>query len=223
MTAARRAGHSFKFYSKLSVQQALDLKVSNLRQLSQCLRNVPASSIYHHTHGFLQRHAYLELKPTSEFAYWVKNILGEKMLGERLSSIDIFQFPQMESLRWALIHVIETHLSAKPESEKLHSFGGHEFYFLKARCFVLKLPYETWTLKEFLNAIRGISTSSLYHHLFESRLRLGPTENDFSRWLREELHESKLAKKIARLNLYPHSMGKILATLIHLIGERCHE
>ena len=61
----------------------------------------PQSSIYYHTHRFLQQHHYLSPEPPNDFAYWVTNILGLDALGERLASIDIIHFMDMEALRKA--------------------------------------------------------------------------------------------------------------------------
>jgi len=69
--------------------------------------------------------------------------------------------------------------------------------------FHIATPHEAWDLQEFLDALKKISIHSLYHHIFEGRIRPPLGINDFSNWLENGLGETRLAKAI-------HSMDPIL-------------
>ncbi len=72
------AKEPFKFYTRLHLTELTGLRAINLSQLAALIRKVPGSSIYHHTHRFLQQHQYLSPEPPNDFAYWVSEILGEE-------------------------------------------------------------------------------------------------------------------------------------------------
>jgi hypothetical protein len=56
--------------------------------------------------------------------------------------------------------------------------------------------------------------------MFESRLRLGRGQNDFSAWLQDSLDEGELAQEIARLDPYTYSLEGLRSVLIQLIEKR---
>ncbi|HTR80235.1 MAG TPA: DUF5752 family protein, partial [Bacteroidota bacterium] len=72
---------AFHFFSKLDQTILLGKKASNLTELLDGLRTVPGSSIYYHTHRFLQQHNYLSPEPPNDFAYWVTGVLNDTVLG----------------------------------------------------------------------------------------------------------------------------------------------
>ena len=97
----------FNFYTRLNLSELTCLRAHSLKELAECLKEAPDSSVYHHTHRFLQQHQYLSPEPPNDFAYWVINMLGEKRLGEELDSIDTIQFNDIASLRNKITGTIE--------------------------------------------------------------------------------------------------------------------
>ncbi|MBU2567890.1 MAG: hypothetical protein KJ967_03865, partial [Elusimicrobia bacterium] len=77
----------------------LGLKTRNLKELLEGIKTVPGSSIYHHTHRFLQQHHFLSPEPPNDFAYWITNILQESYMGEKFASVNIIQFESIRQLR----------------------------------------------------------------------------------------------------------------------------
>ena len=63
------------------------------------IKKVPSSSIYYHTHRFLQQHYRVSPEPPNDFAYWITNILGLRELGESITSVDIINIDSLEDLR----------------------------------------------------------------------------------------------------------------------------
>jgi hypothetical protein len=87
---------------------------------------------------------------------------------------------------------------------------------MKSRSFIVPTPYEVWDLKEFAQAISRVSVFSLYHHMFEARLRLERVTNDFSNWLENELDERSLALSISRLDPYTQTLENLRAQILKL-------
>ncbi|MDD5428718.1 MAG: DUF5752 family protein, partial [Candidatus Omnitrophica bacterium] len=95
----KKSQEPFRFYTRLNLTELTGLKASNLGELLEGLKEAPESSIYHHTHRFLQQHHFLSPEPPNDFAYWVTGMLGEERLGEKLASIDIVRFTTINDLR----------------------------------------------------------------------------------------------------------------------------
>jgi len=148
-------------------------------------------------------------------------VLREEVLGEKLASIDPCEFDNLEAIRQKLIVTIEEYLQRHPDSASAPP--GREFYFVKAISVVLPTPYIAHDLQEFAEILRHVSIDSIYYHIFESRLRLGHGENDFSRWLETALGEKQLADKIARLDPYTYTLEGLRTAILEYIEKRLKE
>lgn len=216
----KKAEEPFRFYTRLNLSELTGLKASNLEELLACLKEVPDSSIYHHTHRFLQQHQYLSPEPPNDFAYWVNNVLGEKELGENLASIDTIEFSTISDLREELIAVTKDYLKENPSARSKFANRDEAFYFIKSISFVFPTNYIVYDLTEFLDALKKITMDSLYFHIFESRLRLAKGTNDFSNWIGQSLGDAKLAGDISRLDPYTYTMDELKNKVIRLIERR---
>lgn len=206
----------FYFYTKLDQTQLLGRKARNLSELLAGIQAVPESSIYYHTHRYLRQHHYLSPEPPNDFAYWITQALNEPTLGERLSSVDIVQFHNLEELRKAFIEILQTHLEG---TERLPSVPiGQEFHFMASRTYVLQTPYIARTVEDFRELLAKVSINTLYFHIFEAKLRLEKGENDFSQWLRD-LGKLVLADQIARLDPYTYTLEGLRNKLIQLVNK----
>ncbi len=211
----------FQFVTQTSLIELTGLRARDLYELVNHLKTVPLSVIYYHTHHFLKQHQFLSPEPPNDFAYWVTNVLQEDRLGEQLAAIDTIRFSSLRSLQQALGVTIERYL-ARGKSSRVAP-DGEEFHFMKARSFVLSTPYSAKTLEEFVEVIQKISLNSLYHHMFEARLRLEKGTNDFSLWFETELGENILAKAIAQLDPYTLSLEALRGKIVRLIRARLAE
>jgi hypothetical protein len=214
----RKARNPFRFMTQMSLTQPTGVKVRDLHELLNQLNAVPGSVIYFHTHHFLKQHQYLSPEPPNDFAYWVTNVLREEHLGEQLASIDTVRFSSLRAIREKLISVIQGYLAEVRTTPTASE--GDELYLMKSISFIFPTSYEARDLEEFLQAVRKVSVLSLYHHIFEARLRLEKGVNDFSAWLEGELGESQLARWITGLDPYTQTLQALRSRIVKLIEQR---
>lgn len=214
----QKAGTPFRFYTEASLIELTGMRARNLRELMSTLKEVPGSVIYYHTHHFLRQHQYLSPEPPNDFAYWAREMLGDRALGERLSAIDTVRFPSIRTLRARLIAVLKSHIEENGDPRSARS--GDEFHFMKARSFVFPTAHEASTLEEFAQGLRQVSINSLYHHIFEARLRLERGVNDFSNWLELELGEKELARQLASLDPYTQTLEALRQEILRKVERR---
>lgn len=214
---ARRAKNPFRFYTRLHLSELTGLKAKTLTELLELIKKVPGSSIYHHTHRFLQIHQYLSPEPPNDFAYWVANVLGEDILGERLATIDTIKFSTIRALRDKIVQTIENYLKEYLLSKKKFANPEEEFHFIKSISFVLPTDHIVKNIREFAAVLKKITIDSIYFHIFEARLRLEKPTNDFSYWIEDSIGDKVLADKIASLDPYTRTMDDLRWALVELV------
>ncbi len=213
--AKKKGRNPFHFRTHLELRESTGLKARNARELVNIIKDVSGSVIYYHTHVFLQQHQFLSPEPPNAFAYWVKNFLGEDVLAERLSSIDIYQFSSIRALREKLIEVIEGHLFNMKEIRTAPL--GKEFDFTKSRSFVLPTSYTTYNLEEMVEALKKVTIRSIDFHIFNVRLRLERGINDFSNWINTSLGYPELASRLETFDPYTYTLEGLRQNIINII------
>jgi small-conductance mechanosensitive channel len=213
----KRASNAFYFNTRAHMAELTGLKAKNLRELVDTLKNMPDEVIHYHTHHFLEEHQYLIPELSNDFATWVKDTLGNEVLAERLASINTFEFRSLLALRDRIVGVIEEYLSQDGFSRQ--AAAGREFHFMKSMLVVLPTSYVAHDIREFVEALRKISPSSLYFHIFESRLRLGVELNDFATWFEEDMGENELGRQLARIDPYTYTLEGLRSLLIQIIEK----
>ncbi len=222
MSELIKAKAPFKFSTRLNLTELTGLRATTLAQLLDLINSVPGSSIYHHTHRFLQQHQYLSPEPPNDFAYWVTDILGEDELGERLASIDTMLYSTIRDLRKKISLTIENYLKDSPFAKLRFARSGEEFYFVKSVSFILPTNYVVYDLKEFVEVLKKITFDSIYFHVFEARLRLEKPTNDFSCWIENCLGEKELADSISGSDPYTRTLEDLRKTIIQLVERRIY-
>jgi small-conductance mechanosensitive channel len=215
----KKAREPFHFYSRLLLTELTGLRATTLQELSDILKTVPDPVIYYHTHHFLQQHFYLTPEPANDFSSWVSESLGDEALAERLASVDTMAFASLGALRDRFVSIIDEYL-ARESYYNRRAAAGNEFDFLKSVSVIFPLPYQAHDLREFIEAIRKVSINSLYYHMFESRLRLGHGQNDFSTWLIKSMDETDLAAEISRIDPYTYTLEGLRSTLLQIIEKQ---
>lgn len=206
----------FHFMTQYSLVELLGLKANNPSELLEGIRSVPLSSIYYHTHRFLQLHNYLSPEPPNDFAFWLKDILHLEELGEAFLSIDTISFNNLEDLRSKFVEILDDYFLAG--GNIVDCPKGYEFYFMGCQTFVLPTPFIANNIIEFAEILSKISVNSLYFHIFEARMRLGIPENDFSAWLRG-IGQEDLAKEISKLDPYNITLENLRRKIINMVTK----
>jgi hypothetical protein len=83
----------------------------------------------------------------------------------------------------------------------------------------LPTTYIAHDLREFVEALRKITPSSLYFHVYESRLDWKNGSNDFTVWLANDLDEKELSQEIAGIDLNSCSLEGLRSQLIQTIEK----
>jgi len=207
----------FSFYTRMHLSELTGVKAWDLKELLLCVKSVNGSCIYHHTHRFLQQHEYLNPEPANDFAYWVKEALGEDSLSEALASIDTVRFGSIKALREEIAGVLQEHLEKQDMSHARKARPGSEFNFIKSVSFVFPTKLKATDPKSFAECVKNLTADSLYFHMFESRLRLNKQENDFSNWLRADMGMPEAADKINRLDPYTHTVDELRRSIVETV------
>ncbi len=212
----------FHFYSRHNLVELLGIRAKNVLELLRGIEIVPGSSIYYHTHRFLQQHHYLSPEPPNDFAFWITNSLGLDILGEKMASIDTIKFRKIRELRERFVQILEDYINSE-NFKNVECHEGEEFHFMACRTFVFKTPYKAENPEEFLDILGKISINSIYYHVFESRLRLEKGENDFSNWF-QSIGLKEIAMELSRLDPYTITLEglrrKIIETVEKYINNR---
>lgn len=206
----------FHFYTQLHLIKLLGIKAKNPVKVLEGLKKVPTSSVYYHTHRFLQQHHYLSPEPPNDFAYWITDVLGLEELGELLASVDTVSFKTLEELRAEYVKILTAYVSKGKHIVDCED--GEEFHFMSCKTFVLPTPYLAHNLNEFIEILNKITVNSLYFHMFEARMRLKRDENDFGNWFRS-IGENKLAKDLLRLDPYNVTLEGLREDIIKLVSK----
>jgi len=206
----------FKFYAHFPLVKLLGVKARNPVELLEGLKKVPTSSIYYHTHRFLEKHHYLSPEPPNDFAYWLSNIINQKDLGESFASVDIVSFRDMEEVRSEFIKILEDYISKGKRI--VNCPEGQEFNFSSCITIILPTSYVANNLKQFIETLDKISIHSLYFHVFEAQMRLRRGASDFATWFRS-IGEDKLAEEISKLSIYTITLEGLRKKIIKLASN----
>ncbi len=207
----------FRFSTEQRLVELTGLSARNLSDLSAILHTVSGSSVFYHTHhGFLSHHFE---KPIvySDFAVWVSEALQEDGLAERLAAIDLLAFTTIRDLRESILGMVEDHIRTS-KGQLRECPPGDELHFCKSKSFIMPTGIVAQDPVDFFAKLPGITTTSLYFHFLEARLRLGRTTNDFSHWLASQ-GQTKLAAEIDQLDPYTRTLDELKEELIDL-GSR---
>lgn len=211
-----------RFSTMHSLVFLLGRKAKNLEALRAGVAAVPDASLYFHTHHELRQHETLSPEPPNDFAYWIKNVFQHPVLAERIAGLDFCSFGRIGEIRLRLLELFDATLADDAFADR-NVPPGMEFHFMSAKTFVLPTGVEVRTLPEFAAALRRVPHASIFFHMFNARLQMGSSRNEFSRWLGDSLGETDLAARIAALDPYTQSTEGLRARLIGLVERRLGE
>ena len=213
--------NKFQFKDCIELKELLGVKADDCSKLLELIEEVPADSIYYHTHSYFLRHYYISGPYTNDFANWAAIQLRDRVLGEKLAVITPWEGKDIEDIRTELIDTIDDYLY----NIKSNPFitAGQPFYFMKSKIIEVDTKTEVGNLREFRDALKIIDASAIYNHIFEARIRIKKGKSDFYFWLERELGKKDLADKIERLDSYMHSLEGLRGELINLCNQELGE
>lgn len=212
---------AFQFIGCVELRQALDHRARDERELLDRLEEVPAGSVFYHTHGYFLRHRPITTAYGNDFAAWAAVQVRDQVLAERLAVINPFEMGGLEPLREELLSVIHDHLlhlSSVPRVEL-----GEIFHFQQSHIVEVPLGPAASTLAEFRAGLAEVDSSAIYFHMVEARTRLGRRSGDFAEWIRSELSLPDLADRIERIDTYMTSLERVRARVLALIDAALEE
>jgi hypothetical protein len=210
-----RAESPFQFMGCVELRQAVGRRALDERELMDRLEEVPADSVFYHTHGYFLRHRPMSTPYGNDFAAWVAVHVRDLALAERLGVVNPFDFRSLEDLREELCGVIDDHLSRLSTVPRVEF--GDPFHFQQSHIVEVALGAPAFTLADFRSALAEVDVSAIYVHMVEARARLGRRSDDFAEWIRTSLKLPDLATRIERLDTYMTSLERIRARVLALV------
>jgi hypothetical protein len=211
----------FQFIGCVELRQALDHRARDERELLDRLEEVPAGSVFYHTHGYFLRHRPITTAYGNDFAAWAAVQVRDQVLAERLAVINPFEMASLEDLREELMSAVHDHLlrlSTIPRVE-----FGEAFHFQQSHIVEVPLGRAVSTLAELRAGLAEVDASAIYFHMVEARARLGRRSGDFAEWIRTSLQMPALAERIERIDAYMTSLERVRARVLALVDGALEE
>lgn len=214
------ANMPFRFVSCMELREVLGKRAMDEHRLLELIEEVPADSIYYHTHSYFLRHAYTQQLYSNDFATWVGLYAQDRVLGERLGVLDPFAFGDIEQLRDEILRIMTDHLNRSTTSSRC--VVSEPFEFIRSHIIEIPLDLETRTLSEFYDALANVEVGAVYNHVCEARMRKRQLSVDFARWLSSEeaLGLRELAQRVEQVGRLGLSLEGMRNKILRLcVGE----
>jgi hypothetical protein len=211
----------FVFKKVLYLVEVTGHRARTLDELLRALSVVPADSVGYHMHREFLQYKFAPIEYPNDFAYWTARVLGDELLGEKLSVLRVFKHRSLDGLRQELSRVLAGHLMEVPAASQTAAPPDREFHFLQARSVVMDCNRTAASRDELVGALAEVESSSLYFHLFETRFGGGlGRDNDFAEWIRSSLGEEELAARVANVDPYMFSLEQVRRSLLKIFLEQ---
>src|SRR2546430_359724 len=103
------ASQPFIFTGCVEVRQALDHRATDERELLERLEEVPAGSVFYHTHGYFLRQRTITTGYGNDFASWGATPVRDQVLAERPPALNPLEFASLEHPREEPASIIHDH------------------------------------------------------------------------------------------------------------------
>jgi uncharacterized protein DUF5752 len=215
----RRAAQPFRFASCMELREIMGKRAMDESRLLELIEEVPAGSIYYHTHSYYLRHPYSQGMFPNDFATWVTLHVQDRVLGERLGILDPFESDDIEQLRGQILTIMADHLSHLGAIPRCAT--GVPFEFIRSHVIEVNLDLEAWTLSEFCELLSRVEVGAVYNHVCEARLRKGRLAGDFAAWMaaQEGLSHPELAEEVMQVGRLGLSLEGMRERIVRLCGR----
>jgi hypothetical protein len=155
--------------------------VANLRELRERLSVCPPAAVYHHYCETKLRPSFDDPEYPNDFAVWAAHALRDRVLAERLSVINGYDYEDIDHLRSDTLEIVDERLR---ESRMIPwAPEGEHFEFIQAMTVVFETGITLETVSDLANAMDAMTRGSVYFHFVEARRRRPLGIDDFSAWL----------------------------------------
>lgn len=155
--------------------------VANLRELRDRLAVCPTASIYHHFCETKLRSSFDDPEFPNDFASWCARALQDRILAERLSIIDGYDYQDLEKLRSDTLEILDERLAETVTAP--WAVQGEQFEFVQAMTIVFDTDVSLESLHDLSTATQSMALGSIYFHFVEARRREPFGQDDFSAWM----------------------------------------
>lgn len=208
----RQAKTPFHFMAASTLTRVCGIQATSVAELLDHLRRVSPDSVFHHTFQSLSDHHFLTEGFSNDFAQWTLAACNLPPLAERLATLDIRQYENLEAVRRDLVKTIEDFARRHPQAAFQKAF--EPFYFCETVTVTVPTDWRATTLTEFCDALEHVSRETLYYHFVTARLREPLTVNDFSHWLEDSLELKELADRIDQIDIYTNTLDGVRQLLL---------
>lgn len=212
-----RASSPFHFVGCTMVTVLLGKKAQDVPQLKEALEDLPGESLFFHMTRPWFAQEFVASPFPNDFALWSAREAGDVSLAEKLSILDPHAHRDVESLREAVLQVLNDHLTTEPASSR--PILGQPFAFLSVKAIHFPGPRPAENLEEFRNQLLHLSAGTIYHHACASVLRGAGRGGDFADWIEGAVGAPKLAAKIRGVSPFLGSLEQYRLALLSLCDE----
>jgi hypothetical protein len=215
----RLAPAPFRFVGCVELREMLGRKAADVQQLMEGIEEVPADSIYYHTHSYFLRYEHGPTLFPSDFATWVAVSVRDRVLSERLGLIDPFEFRDVEALRAEIVATIDDHLKSLWNVPRV--IHGDPFEFISSHIIEVDLEQSARTLLEFRDQLATVDRSVLFNHICEAKIRKGRHSGDFILWIGSDsgLNLPDLATRVAAIQPIGLTLEGIRARMLDILNH----
>ncbi len=187
----------------------------SIRELRERITVCPPECLFHHFCETAPRPTFDDPEFRNDFSVWAARFLRDRVLAERLGVLNPYSFPDMESLRRAVLDVLDDRHAEVPYLTTVPR--GEEFLFMRAVTVVFSAGLVLKEPKHLTKILPQMSLSSIYFHFIEARRRTPTGLDDFSEWFKE-FDASETVDMIASLreiDFYYLSLSQLKERMIH--------
>lgn len=191
---------------------------NGIAELADRVRECPLESLTHHfCHTQLRRH-FSEKEFRNDLSIWASERLHDRVLAERLGSLNPFTFDSVEALRSRVLEILERRIEEADGHTPPQSW--RPFRFMKAIVTVYPTPLTLKTPSCLARYLPEMSWGSLYYHFIDIRTTNGDRRDDFTRWL-QTLDEppERLIRELDKVDFYFPNFEELRGALIRVTRE----
>jgi len=152
---------AFRFRESCDLVLLTGRKANSLKELVNGLKTLPDSVVYYHTHHFVTQISQLATELPNDFANWIRDVLLEKVIAERVAALDIMTTQLFQTLRMRLLGPLKTTWMWKAEEKHLKEWS---FTSWVSKLLSLILASKQGICRSFMKALKSAESFSVFSH-----------------------------------------------------------